>query len=104
MAEPDTIVMDENTHSLVESYVSAKPAGEFQPRGFARPVRYFELHSLAQEARHEVQKQLSHVGEHVEVMLYDSGDIRGAIEELRQIQEKFRALLPQDENSGPMSR
>ena len=100
VAEPNKIVVDENTYNLVETVVSADLAGEFQPRGFARPVRYYELKSLAQEARHEVQKQLSHIGKHVEVRFYDSGDIRGAIEELREIQNKFETLLAKNEEDG----
>ncbi len=100
VAEPNKIVMDENTYSLIETVVAADMVGEFKPRGFARPVRYYELKSLDQEARHEVQKQLSHVGKHVEVMLYDSGDIRSAIEELRVIQSKFEDLLEQNETGA----
>lgn len=93
LAEADTILLDENTHNLVETQVKAELKGEFTPRGFAREVKYFELQGYAESASQDTRRQLSHIGEHVEVNIIDSADIQGAIEELRQIQIKFEAQL-----------
>jgi adenylate cyclase len=97
LAEPKGILLDQNTHSLVESYVNAEAKGEFVPRGFSRPVPYYNLLGYAPTKDHKAHRQLSHVGQRVEVNIIDSSDIRGAIEELRQIQVRFETELDQSE-------
>lgn len=99
-ADPNTIVIDENTHSLIESAVITQPKGEFVPRGFSRSVQYYELAEFSAQTRRKLKHQLMHVGEHVEVTLTENSDIRAAIEELRQIQQKFEAELSSEEESG----
>jgi len=92
-AEPNTIIMDENTLSLVEGAAKARLKGEFVPRGFSRSVRYYELEEFSTQTRRKLRDQMMHVGEHVEVTLTDSSDIRAAIEELREIQRRFEEQL-----------
>ncbi len=92
-AEPDSILLDENTYSLIESHVTAESKGEFLPRGLSRSVQYFELLEFTALKDRLSRKKLSHVGEHVEVNIIDSSDIRGAIEELREIQVRFETQL-----------
>ncbi len=93
LAEPKSILLDEDTHSLIETHVTAKAMGEFLPRGFSRTVRYFELLEYAASEDRLSARKLTHVGEHVEVNIINSSDIRGAIEELREIQARFEAQL-----------
>ena len=93
MAEPEKIFMDHNTYKLVEPHVVAMGKGSFTPRGFAREVEYYELRGYKSEDAGMTRQQLSHVGDHVEVNIIDSSDIRGAIEELREIQIKFEEQL-----------
>lgn len=93
MAEPGTILVDQTTAALIEGTADTEEKGEVVPRGFARPVKYFELQKLASAKRHELDRNLSHFGRHVEVKLIDDSDIRAAIEELREIQERFEQQL-----------
>ena len=93
MAEPGSILLDQNTAALLEGVAEIEVKGEVVPRGFARPVNYFELKQLASSKRHELEHKISHVGRHVEVKVIDSSDIRAAIEELREIQLRFEAQL-----------
>jgi class 3 adenylate cyclase len=97
LAEPKGILLDQNTYSLVESYVEAAEKGEFLPRGFSRPVQYYDLQGYAPTKDPKSHRQLSHMGDRVEVNIFDSSDIRGAIEELREIQIRFEAELNQSE-------
>ena len=89
VADADTILVDETTQSLIESHVSCEPFDEITPKGFARPIKVFRVGDFFSEEHRERRRQLSRVGERVEVNVIDSSDIRAAIEELRRIQEDF---------------
>ena len=88
-AEPDAILIDESTHSLIEGNVSCEFIDQITPKGFVRPVRVYQVGDFLSEEHRERRLQLSLIGERVEVNVIDSSDIRAAIEELRQIQEDF---------------
>ncbi len=88
-AEPDAILIDESTHSLIEGNVSCEFIDQITPKGFVRPVQVYQVSDFLSEEHREHRLQLSLVGERVEVNVIDSSDIRAAIEELRQIQEDF---------------
>jgi adenylate cyclase len=93
LADPKKIVLDQNTLSLVEAHVKVEAKGEFIPRGFMRPVQYFELSEYLVSKGRASGRQLSHTGQRVEVNIIDSSDIRSAIEELREIQARFQTQL-----------
>jgi class 3 adenylate cyclase len=88
-AEPDTILIDETTHSLIEDNVKCDHVDEITPKGFVRPVQIYRVDDFHSEEHRERRRRLSRVGERVEVNVTDSSDIRAAIEELRRIQEDF---------------
>ncbi len=88
-AEPDAILIDENTHTLIKGHVSCEPLDQITPKGFVRPVQVYQLGDFLSEEHRERRRQLSRGGERVEVNVIDSSDIWAAIEELRQIQEDF---------------
>jgi class 3 adenylate cyclase len=89
MAEPDAILIDENTHGLIDNHVSCELIDEVTPKGFTRPVKVYKVNDFLSEEHRNRRRQLSRVGERVEVNVIDSSDIRAAIAELRQIQEDF---------------
>ncbi len=89
MAEPDKILIDENTQSLIEAHVSCEPVDQITPKGFVRPVQIYQVGDFFSEEHRNKRRRLSRVGERVEVNVIDSSDIPAAIEELRQIQEDF---------------
>ncbi len=89
IAEPNAILIDENTHSLVEDHVSCEPLDQITPKGYVRPVQVYRVGDFYSEQHRGRRRRLSRVGELVEVNVIDSSDIRAAIEELRRIQEDF---------------
>ena len=93
IAEADTILMDENTHNLVDGFVASSPVDEITPKGFVRPVKFYQVDDFVSEEHRARRRQLSRVGERVEVNVIDSSDIRAAIAELRQIQQEFEQQL-----------
>ena len=89
MSEPNTILIDENTKGLIENYVEAKHFEEITPKGFVRPIQVYQINDFISAEHREQRRKLIHVGERVEVNVFDSSDIRKAIEELRRIQQDF---------------
>jgi class 3 adenylate cyclase len=88
-AEPDAILIDENTHSLIEGHVACERIDEITPKGFVRPIQIFKVGDFLSDEHRERRGKLSRVGERVEVNVIDSSDIRAAILELQQIQDDF---------------
>lgn len=89
LANPDCILVDEATHSLIEDHVACKEATSVTPKGFVRPVTVYQVEDFQSEEHRRRRHRYSHTGERVEVSVTDSSDIRAAIEELRRIQEEF---------------
>ena len=87
MAEPNTILIDENTKNLIEEDVECKEFESFIPKGFSRAIQVCKVNEFF-PSKHRIQrKKLSHVGERVEINVLDSSDIHAAMKELREIQE-----------------
>ena len=93
MADPDTILIDETTHSLVGDQVHCNKADQILPKGFVRSVQVYKVEDFHSRDHIEQRKRLYQAGERVEVNIIDSSDIRAAIEELRTIQLEFENRL-----------
>ena len=93
LAEPDGILIDENTHGLIHGHVSCERIDQVTLKGFVRPVQVYQVGDFFSEEHRERRQRLSRVGKHVEVNVIDSSDIRALIEELRHIQEDFEKQL-----------
>ena len=91
MAEHNTIFIDEYTKDLINSHVNSKYIDDITPKGFARPIPVYRLKDFKSAEHRESRKNLTHVGERVEVSFIDSSNIHAAIEELKRIQEKFES-------------
>jgi class 3 adenylate cyclase len=96
MAEPDHILIDETTHSLVSEYIDCHEIDQIMPKGFVRPVKIYQVQDFRSEEHISQRQRLYLAGDRVEVNIIDSSDIRAAIEELRLIQLDFEQRLNQD--------
>ncbi|WIY26372.1 adenylate/guanylate cyclase domain-containing protein [Parasedimentitalea psychrophila] len=95
LADPGSVLISDSTFSLISEHVACDSVGEVNPKGFSRPVEVFkvlEFRSAAHRDRLQ-RRRLSRSGDHVEVNVIDSSDIRAAIEELRRIQLEFEQQL-----------
>ncbi len=90
-AEADTILIAESTRLLIGDAAECTYVSEITPKGFVRPVPVYRLDNLQGEGPAAVP--VRHVGEHVEVSIADSRNIREAIEELKRIHEEFEQRL-----------
>ena len=95
MAPADSILISEETQNLVSNDVECDFFGEQTPKGFPRPVRIFQAKDFHSEDHRKKRVRLSRKGDHVEVNVIDSSNIRVAIAELKRIQEEFERQYPQ---------
>ena len=86
---PGRVLVAESTYNLIKDHVDCDHFGESTPKGFARPVQVFQVKDFISPEHRERRRRLSRIGNHVEVNVIDSSDIRAAIEELRRIQGEF---------------
>ena len=96
-AERNGILIDENTNNLINNVVQTEKNNTITPKGFVRPIDTFILKDFKSQSHKDKRKVLSHSGERVEINVTDSSDIRAAIEELKNIQEKFEKEYSGDE-------
>ena len=96
-AERNGILIDENTNNLINDVVQTEKNNTITPKGFVRPVDTFILKDFKSQSHKDKRKMLSHSGERIEINVIDSSDIRAAIEELKNIQEKFEKEYSGDE-------
>ncbi len=96
-AERNGILIDENTNNLINDVVQTEKNNTITPKGFVRPIDTFILKDFKSQSHKDQRKILSHSGERIEINVIDSSDIRAAIEELKNIQEKFEKEYSGDE-------
>ena len=99
LADPESILIDEKTQVLVEDKVKCTYTDEITPKGFARPIKIFQIEDFIDKNHHKLRRRLTHVGQRVEVNVFDSSDIKAAIEELHDIQNRF-----EKENNLPVQK
>ena len=93
LAPPDDILIAESTYNLIREHVECEHFDELTPKGFARPLQVYRVKDFISKEHREGRRRLSRSGDHVEVNVIDSSNIRAAIEELRRIQEEFEQQL-----------
>jgi adenylate cyclase len=86
-AEPDTILLGESTHVLIEDAVECTRMPDLKLKGFARPMGCYRLDAISEGELRE--PPMTRVGRHVEVSIRDRRRVREAIEELRRIQTEL---------------
>lgn len=91
LAPPDEILVSESTWNLLSDKVGGEFFEEITPKGFTRPVKTYKVGDFHSDDHRGTRRRLSRVGDHVEVNVIDSSDIRAAIAELRRIQTEFEA-------------
>jgi adenylate cyclase len=87
------ILIDESTWSLIHDRVECSFFEEFQPKGFSRPVKTYQVQEFVSSEHRDQRNRYSRLGDHVEVNVIDSSDMRAAVAELRQIQEDLERQI-----------
>ena len=93
LADPSTIVVDQNTYHLINDHVICENAGEIIPKGMARAVQLYKISDFLSNDHRQKRQKLSKSGKYVEVNVISTSDMRAVIEELAQIQKDFEKQI-----------
>ena len=63
LADPESILIDEKTQVLIEDEVKCTYADEIIPKGFARPIKIFQIEDFNDKNHHKLRRRLTHVGQ-----------------------------------------
>jgi adenylate cyclase len=91
MAAANDILITEETKNLVAHEIECVHFADETPKGFARPVQIYKVVDFFSEEHRAKRVRLSHRGDHVEVNVIDSSDIKAVISELKRIQLELEA-------------
>tara|TARA_B100001057_G_C22807028_1_gene933888 strand:- start:379 stop:1653 length:1275 start_codon:yes stop_codon:yes gene_type:complete len=93
LAPTNEILIDETTFNLINKKVKTEYFDEITPKGFSRPVKIYKVEDFTSETHKSKRKSFSHKGNHVEINVFDTSDIRAAIMELKNVEIEFNKLL-----------
>ena len=88
-APSNKILISDTTLNLTKDKINSEYFDEIAPKGFARPVQIHLLKDFISEEHKNRRKSFSHRGKHVDVNIFDTSNIKAAIEELKEIQSEF---------------
>ena len=97
LSPPNKIIIEDNTLNLVHEKIKFKNFDEITPKGFSRPLKLHLVEDFISEKHKKHRSKYSHRGAHVDVNVFDTSDIRAAIEELRKINLDFEKSLQERE-------
>ena len=93
LADTNKIIISDTTLNLVESKIKYEQFKEITPKGFARPVQTYKLNDFIDKTLTKSIKSYSKKGKHVDINIFDTSDIKKALEELKKIQNDFTKEL-----------
>ena len=89
LADPNAILVDQNTYNLIHDHVSSENVDQITPKGMTRPIQVYQIVDFVSDDHRRKRQQLSRVGKYVELNVINSSDIRALIHELHQMQKDF---------------
>ena len=93
LAPTNNILIDESTIGLVRGKVETEFFDKITPKGFVRPVDIHLVKDFISSEHKGNRSSFSHRGAHVEINVFDTSDIKAAIEELKNVESEFERLL-----------
>ena len=96
LADTNQIVISDTTLNLVENKIIYEKFKEITPKGFARPVKTYKLDDFIDQSISKNKKSYSRKGKHVDINIFDTSNIKEALNELEQLQDDFSKELNKD--------
>ena len=93
IADTNQIIISDTTLNLVESKIKYQKYKEITPKGFVRPIQTYKLDHFNDKSVTKRQKSYSKKGKHVDINIFDTSNIREALNELKQIHSDFNKEL-----------
>ncbi len=89
IAPENEIIISDTTYNLVKNQINCEEYEEITPKGFVRPVKTYKVISFKNKKNSKTKKSYSKKGNHVDIQIFDSSDMKAAIKELKKLQEDF---------------
>ena len=96
LADTNQIVISDTTLNLVENKIIYEKFKEITPKGFAWPVQTYKLDDFIDKNISTNKKSYSKKGKHVDINIFDTSNIKEALNELEQLQDDFSKELNKD--------
>ena len=89
IAPENEIIISDTTYNLVKNQINCEEYEEITPKGFVRPVKTYKVISFKNHTNSKTKKSYSKKGNHVDIQIFDSSDMKAAMKELKKLQEDF---------------
>ena len=96
LADTNQIVISDTTLNLVENKIIYEKFKEITPKGFVRPIQTYKLEDFIDQSISKNKKSYSRKGKHVDINIFDTSNIKEALNELEQLQDDFSKELNKD--------
>ncbi len=96
IAPENEIIISDTTYNLVKNQINCEEYEEIIPKGFVRPVKTYKVISFKNKTNIKTKKSYSKKGNHVDIQIFDSSDMKAAIKELKKLQEDFSKEIDEE--------
>jgi adenylate cyclase len=93
LAPSNEIVVADATKRILAEQVEFEDFDEITPKGFSRLVKLYLVKDFKSDDHRDQRPRFSHRGKYVEINVFDTTDIRAAIEELQLVEQAFESRL-----------
>ena len=96
IAPENEIIISDTTYNLVKNQIKCEEYEEITPKGFVRPVKTYKVISFKNKTNIKTKKSYSKKGNHVDIQIFDSSDMKAAMKELKKLQEDFSKEIDEE--------
>ena len=96
IAPENEIIISDTTYNLVKNQINCQEYEEITPKGFIRPVKTYKVISFKNKTNIKTKRSYSKKGNHVDIQIFDSSDMKAAIKELKKLQEEFNKEIEEE--------
>ena len=96
IAPENEIIISDTTYNLVKNQINCEEYEEITPKGFVRPVKTYKVIDFKNKKNSKTKKSYSKKGNHVDIQIFDSSDMKAAMKELKKLQEDFSKEIDEE--------
>ncbi len=96
IAPENEIIISDVTYNLVKNQINCEEYKEITPKGFVRPVKTYKVIDFKNKKNSKTKKSYSKKGNHVDIQIFDSSDMKAAMKELKKLQEDFSKEIDEE--------
>ena len=96
IAPENEIIISDTTYNLVKNQINCEEYEEITPKGFVRPVKTYKVIDFKNKKNSKTKKSYSKKGNHVDIQIFDSSDMKAAMKELKKRPEDFSKEIDEE--------